>query len=175
MTNCDLDELKHQALQKFIEMADSKWSATRRSTSVGFQLGKYFLDYDRFRDGVWIYLGDTHIYMNTPPHLRTTKYGKNLEAVPLDEEEQTAADEEYKADLEKYEADPVVVAAKKIYGHWHTAECKAKEEQMKKDMEESCKRLQKEMSAIDKSNERAEIAASSCLTVDRPWWRRWWE
>lgn len=168
MNNCDLDELKHQALQKFIELADGEWTALRCGTAMRFHFGKYTLECDHFDGSIWMYLGGEHIYKKWRPTRRIYKYNTAYEAVPLNKKEQAAADKQYETDLEKYNADPVVVAAKKIYDRWFDAECKAKEEKMKKDMEESCKKLQKEVPALD--NERAEV---NSLTVDRPWWRRW--
>jgi len=174
MTNCDLDELRYQALQKFVELADEKWKSYNDNflfNSLQFTHGKYDLRYDHASGHVWVLLGQESLGSKSRPIMRPVKRTKTGKPNKSDLKK---VEEEHKAALEKYNTDPVVAAAKKIYERWYTAKCKAQEEQMKRDMEESCKRLQQEMSTIDKSNERAEIAASSCLTVDRPWWRRLW-
>lgn len=144
MTNkCDLEEMKHLAVQKFLELADSdEWVSTK--TSEGRPtLGNYIV-YEGY-GAYQIWLDWTTVFHADCPvlnmcNIKRTKNGNFNKAA------KKKAEDAYNAELEAFNANPVVVAIRKVLATVEEKECRKQEARMLKAMEDSCKSIQAALS-----------------------------
>lgn len=136
-TNCDLEEMKHIAQQKFIELVDSGVVFVSDITnygmvqyvSNGFAVGNPFYS---LPGGLKVELMGETIWQRMEPEMRHVKRNKDGKYNKADF---LVAMEELSAAMDEYNADPMVIAARRVISDYN---CR----QIQSALESSCKALQ---------------------------------
>lgn len=178
-TTCDLDEVRHVALQRFLEVAErvDGWEG-------GSMFGDYFtyqhihskFKITTFRWSSYInYLVDLDgesLFNEFSPQKNTRRYPKRKK----DDKLTVAAQKQYDKDFAAFYAQPVMVAIKGIIKAIEDKACEERRLRILKDAEESCKRIQGALKETRSYAEVRDFDDPHCGLSDppkRPWWRFW--
>jgi hypothetical protein len=188
-TNCDLDEVRHIAQQKFLELVESgvEWKkAYDRNNRFGF-ITTTFIGYSF---GPWLVRNSTaelalklkgekvwHRYRPYQPEEVEYVVGKGGAVRPR----KTKAWKEYQKAEAEFDADPIVVAIRKIEKVHTDRECEARRKQMEDALKTSCKALQEALKDPATTlppptyTEHTEPYSASTGHSGRryPWWQFW--
>lgn len=143
MNTCDLEEVKHMAIQKFIELAEQpeRWEHEMSFYGSGWQhiLGSYRVT--EYTIGCpTVRLGEEVVAFVSTPSLRKVKFKKNGECNKADLKKANA---ELLKEVEEHNKKPVVKAIKKLKEYAYNQWCEKHAEEMKQKMEESCRNIQR--------------------------------
>jgi hypothetical protein len=174
-TNCDLDEVRHIAQQKFLELVESGVMWDRRAGITGyeycaanFRVSRTLLYVDR---GYEVKLAGEPIFRRWEPSTRHVRRNKDGSANKADAKK--ALEEQVQAQ-EDFNKDPMVVACKKVI-------CEYEKRQMEDALKTSCKALQEALKDPATTlppptyTEHTEPYSASTGHSGRryPWWQFW--
>jgi hypothetical protein len=179
-TNCDLEEMKHIAQQKFLELVESgvEWKKICVSGYITYLFHSWAISKERGR--VCIVLAGQEVAAKYAPYAPETVdliIGKDGQSRP----KQTKAWKEYQKAKAEYDADPIVVAIRKIEKVHTDRECEARRKQMEDALKTSCKVLQEALKDPATTlppptyTEHTEPYSASTGHSGRrhPWWQFW--
>lgn len=158
MNNCDIEEVKFQALQKFIETADTpeKWERPEYNASVygaiSCRLGKFVLGrfYGHNSGHYFLNLSDEWIFNLCLERKPLASPGKGWE-------------EAYEKLRLEFETSPAIIAARKIFAWWDEKEKQERCEEQQKALRETCLKIQGAL----------EDALSPSRKSSGKWWLFW--
>jgi hypothetical protein len=142
MTNeCDLDEVRHIAQQKFVELVDSgvEWKKSEFLGEVFFRFGPWTVT--NLMGHFGISLREEVVFSQFQPmrpKLEVMILGKDGVAKP----KRTKERKEYEKAIREFEATPVVDAILRIDKVHKERECEARRKRAEDAMRESCRALQ---------------------------------
>jgi hypothetical protein len=174
-TNCDLDEVRHIAQQKFLELVESgvEWKYELCGLWFGYRAGGFEVSsiVSCLSGGYEVKLAREVIWRRWRPAPRYARKNKNGSTNKADEKK---AQNEWLLAQEDFDKDPMVVACKKVI-------CEHQKRQMEDALKTSCKALQEALkdpaTTLPPPTYTEHIEPCSAFTGHSgrryPWWQFW--